>query len=105
MGYEARRKSQEPGADASVGAVSAPDQDHTQLGREWSLVHQEGERSVEGTRLLDRFLQRGQTGAVAAETSQEEPKASETGRQETASAASPEQEANLFDRILRRLVS
>src|SRR3981189_1474360 len=104
MGYETRRQSQEPGADASVSPVSAPDQDHIQLDREWTLVHQKGEAGVEATRLFDRFLQHGQTGAVAAETSQEEPGASETGHQETASAASAEQEANLFDRILRRLV-
>src|SRR6266567_943908 len=87
MGYEARRQSQEPGADASVSPVSAPDQDHIQLDREWTLVHQKGEAGVEATRLSDRFLQHGQAGAVAAEASQEEPGASETGHQETASAA------------------
>src|SRR6267142_5995775 len=99
MGHEARRQSSAPGADASVSPLSAPDQDHIRLDREWTLVHQEGEAGGEATRLLDRLLQRGQTGAVAAKTSEEKPKASETGRGEAASAASPEQEANLFDRI------
>ncbi len=80
---------------------------NTNLGvvRDLDVAIERLEATVEGTRLLDRFLQRGQTGAVAAKTTQEEPKASETGHQETASAASPEQKVNLFDRILRRLVS
>jgi len=55
------------------------------LDREWTLVIRKGKKRRR-TRLLDRFLQRGQTGAVAAELSRR-PKASETGHQETASAA------------------
>ena len=64
----------------------------------------QGKAGDEGTRRPDRRLQRGQAGAVAAEASEEEPQASENGRGEAASAASVEQEAELFDRILRRPV-
>jgi len=105
MGREARRRPSTSGASASVSPVSTSDQDHIQLDREWTLVHQKGKTDSKATRLPDRHLWRRETGALAAKTSEEEPQAFGNGREETASAAPGKQEAVLFNRILRRFVS
>src|SRR5260370_28103468 len=104
MGREARGQPSPSGPRTSVSQVSASDQKHIRLDREWALVDHEGKAGNEDPRFPDRRIQRAQTDAMAARASEEVPQASRHGHQEATPAASAQQEALLFNRILRRFV-
>src|SRR6266849_283662 len=105
MEREARRQPSPSGSGASVGQVSASDRKHIQLGGEWTVVHQGGKAGRAGARNADRYIQCAQTNTMGRKDPEEAPQASENGHQEAASAAPDEQEAMLFNRSVRRLVS
>src|ERR1700692_2441443 len=89
---------------APLGQVSAADQEHVRLDREWTVVHCQRRAGDETACLPDRRLQYRQAVTLAAEAPEEEPQASENGCGGAASLASSEQEAELFDRSFRRPV-
>jgi hypothetical protein len=102
---ETRRQPSPPSPSASVSQVSASDRKYIRLGREWTQVHQERKTGRAGTCFAGRRIQHGQTDEIAGKAFDEIPQAREHGHQEATSAAPAEQEAVLFNRILRRSAS
>src|ERR1700758_906038 len=80
------------------------DQADHRLDRERPVVDQKGQGGGRGARHPDRALYAGQAGGMGEKASQAQPQAAQDGNEEAASSAAPQQEADLFDRLVRRSV-
>src|ERR1700686_5943249 len=104
MDGEAGGQPPRSGTGPPLRQISAADQEHVRLDREWTVVHGQGKAGDKTACLPDRRIQYGQAVTLAAEAPEEEPRAFENGCGGAASLASSEQEAELLDRSFRRPV-